>query len=127
MDLGVLYRYGSRHADEGTGRVRRAPHRSGTLSHLDAPVAGLLAEGGSPCGHAAVHSTRRPLVCGHVPRAWRCLCHRREGPYDRPILKSDGRTPGHHLLLSPGPALRLLPLERAAACPALSRVQKLAE
>ena len=116
---------GSRHADEGTGRVRRAHHRSGTLTSPDAPVAGLLAEGGSSCGHAAVHSACRTLVCGHVPRAWRRLCHRREGPYDRPIPQSDGRTPGHHLLLSPGPALRLLPLERAPSCPALSHAQRL--
>ena len=70
---------------------------------------GLLAEGGSPCGHAAIDSARRPLVCGHVSRAWRRLRYRREGPYDRPIPQSDGRTPGHHLLLFPCPALRLFP------------------
>ena len=78
MDLGLLYRYGRRHADEGTSRVRRAPHCRGSLPHLDAPVAGLLAEGGPSCGHAAVHSACRTLVCGHVSRAWRCLCHRRK-------------------------------------------------
>jgi 4-amino-4-deoxy-L-arabinose transferase and related glycosyltransferases of PMT family len=50
MDVDVLYRDGPRHVDEGTGRVRRASHRGGTLPHLDAPVAGLLAEGDAPCG-----------------------------------------------------------------------------
>ncbi len=110
MDLGVLYRNGLATLTKGPVGFAVPLIVGGTLPHLDAPVAGLLAEGGSPCGHAAIHSARRPLVCGHVPRAWRRLCHRREGPYDRPIPQSDGRTPGHHLLLSPGPTLRFLSL-----------------
>src|SRR2546422_1328082 len=118
MDLGVLYRYGSRHADEGTSGVRSTPHRGGTLPHLDAPVAPVLAKWSSSCRHRLVHSARRPLVCGHVPRAWRRLCHTCEGPYDRSISESDGRTPGYHLLLSPSPALGFFPLERAPSCPA---------
>ena len=48
MDLGLLHRYGSRHADEGTGRVRRAPRRRGTLSHLDAPMARTIGRQGVP-------------------------------------------------------------------------------
>lgn len=125
MDLGVLYRYGSRHADERAGRIRRTAHCRGTLSYLDAPVAGLLAAGGSPCRHAAVHSARHPLVCGHVLRPWRCLCRRREDPYDRPIPQSDGRTPGYDLFLSPGLVFRIFPLERASSCPTLSHTQRM--
>src|SRR5262245_26877677 len=124
MGLDVLYRYGACHADKGTGWVRRTPHLSGTLPHLDTPVAGLLAEGISPCRHGGIYSARRPLVCGHAPRTWRGLCHSRESPYSRPIPQSDGGTPGHHLLLFPGPAPRLLSLECVPSCPTLPHSQR---
>jgi len=116
MDLGLLHRDGSRHADEGTGRVRRTTHRGNTVPHLDAPVAGLWQQG-VPLRHVAVHSARRPLVCAHVPRAWRCLC---QGAKAHTIGRFLSPMEGHQgtiFFYLPVILLGFFPLERAPSCP----------